>query len=162
MYNADFEGDAGARRLPSDPPGNGGISAIEIPPLVAIGIGGRIELVAEQIRLIKGGIFGHAVELLWLGYGVIEKSIPMREISAVEIVKPLLMPDFIRFSYPGSPRQTGSYIDDALAENALIMSWFDNRAFYRIKARIERSPHLPPLPAIFDASTDDANSSTLR
>ncbi len=102
-------------------------------------------MTAEQIRLIKGGVFGHAVELLWLGYGVTEQSIPVRTISAVEIVKPLLLPNFIRFSYPGSPRQTGNYIDDALAENALVMGWFDNRSFYRIKAWIDRWPdHAPP------------------
>jgi hypothetical protein len=118
------------------------------PALVAVGIGGRIEMVDEQIRLIKGGVFGHAVELLWLGYGVTLKSIPIREIAAVEIVKPMLLPDFIRFSYPGSPPRTHNYIDDALAENALIMSWFDNRAFYEIKAWIDRWPHLPlpPIP----------------
>jgi hypothetical protein len=150
MFSADFEGDPRVGRVLSQTAGINDISATQIPALVAVGIGGRIELVAEQIRLVKGGVFGHAVELLWLGYGVIDKSIPVREISAVEIVKPLLMPDFIRFSYPGSPRQTGSYLDDALAENALIMSWFDNRPFYRLKAWIERWPHLPP--AVFDTS----------
>src|SRR6266852_1645060 len=134
MSDADLEVDAGGRTT----------SAIEMPLIVAFGIGGRIELTAEQIRLIKGGVFGHAVELLWLGYGVSEKSIPVRTISAVEIVKPLLLPNFIRFSYPGSPRQTGNYIDDALAENALIMGWFDNRAFYRIKAWIDRWPDGAP------------------
>lgn len=141
MYNADLHQDhARGHPLASETSGTG-------PALVAVGIGGRIELVAEQIRLIKGGVFGHAVEMLWLGYGVTLKSIPIREIAAVEIVKPLLLPDFIRFSYPGSPPQTHSYIDDALAENALIMSWFDNRAFYEIKAWIDRWPHLPPPPS---------------
>jgi hypothetical protein len=142
MYNADLHQDhARGHRPVSETPGTG-------PALVAVGIGGRIELVDEQIRLIKGGVFGHAVELLWLGYGVTLKSIPIREIAAVEIVQPLLLPDFIRFSYPGSPPQTHNYIDDALAENALIMSWFDNRAFYEIKAWIDRWPHLPPLPPV--------------
>src|SRR6266850_5774632 len=145
MYNADLGDDAGGHRRGFAAPGLGDPPGIERPALVAVGIGGRIELVAEQIRLTKGGVFGHAVELLWLGYGVSEKTIPVREIAAVEIVKPLLLPDFIRFSYPGSPSRTGNYIDDALAENALIMSWFDNRAFYRIKAWIDRWPHLPPV-----------------
>jgi hypothetical protein len=138
MYHADFDDDPGGHRRDFAAP------AIVSPMLVAVGVAGRIELVAEQIRLIKGGVFGHAVELLWLGYGVSEKSIPVREISAVEIVQPMFLPDFIRFSYPGSPGQTGNYVDDALAENALIMSWFDNRAFYRIKDWIDRWPHLPP------------------
>jgi hypothetical protein len=139
MYHADFDDDPGGHRRDFAAP------AIVSPMLVAVGVAGRIELVAEQIRLIKGGVFGHAVELLWLGYGVSEKSIPVREISAVEIVQPMFLPDFIRFSYPGSPGQTGNYVDDALAENALIMSWFDNRAFYQIKDWIDRWPHLPPV-----------------
>jgi hypothetical protein len=110
------------------------------PILVAIGLGGRIELTAEHVRLQKGGVFGHAVELLWLGHGVSEKSIPVWEIAAVEIVKPILLPDFIRFSYPGSPSEHGRYLDDSLAENALIMNLIDNRAFYAIKDWIERWP----------------------
>lgn len=109
-------------------------------PIVAVGIGGRIELTPGEVRLVKGGVFGHAVELLWLGHGVIEKTIRVRDIAAVEIVKSMLLPDFIRFSYPGSPPETGHYIGDALAENALIMSWIDNRAFYRIKSWLDRWP----------------------
>ena len=144
MSDADLEEGAGGHRLVSHAPGGGTMPGTQTALIVAVGISGRIELTAEQIRLIKGGLFGHAAELLWLGYGISEKSIPVREISAVEIVKPLILPDFIRFSYPGSPRQTGNYIDDALAENALVMGWFDNRAFYQIKAWIERWPHLPP------------------
>jgi len=143
MSDADLEAATGSHRLSGDP---GGTTTTGIPLFVAFGIGGRIELTAEQIRLIKGGVFGHAVELLWLGYGVTEKSIPVRTISAVEIVKPLVMPNFIRFSYPGSPRQTGNYIDDALAENALLMGCVDNRAFYRIKEWIDRWPHGSPPP----------------
>ena len=138
MYSADFDDDTGGRRRLSRASGSGRVSAVGPPVLVAVGIGGRIELVAEQIRLIKGGVFGHAVELLWLGYGITEMSIPVREIAGVEIVKPWFLPGFIRFSYPGSPPQTGNYIDDALAENALIMSWLDNRAFYRLKAWLDR------------------------
>jgi hypothetical protein len=145
MSGADLEA-SGAHR---DPAGETK-SAAGTPLLVAVGIGGRIELTTAQIRLIKGGVFGHAVELLWLGYGVSESSIPVRTISAVEIVKPLFLPNFIRFSYPGGPRQTGSYIDDALAENALVMGWFDNRAFYRIKAWLDRWPASPPLPVAPD------------
>src|SRR5271170_5235475 len=146
MSDADLQIESGDPRRVSLPPAGAVASESEVPLLVAVGVGGRLELAAEQLRLIKGGVFGYAVDLLWLGYGVTEKSIPVRTISAVEIVKPVILPDFIRFSYPGSPRQTGSYIDDALAENALVMGWFDNRAFYQIKAWIEGWPHRQPLP----------------
>lgn len=148
MSDADVADDPPPRRPASPPPGAGQEAAI--PLLVAVGIGGRIELTFEQVRLVKGGVFGHAVDLLRLGYGVIEKTIPVRAISAVEIVKPLIMPDFIRFSYPGSPAETGHYLEDALAENALLMSWFDNRRFYRLKTWLDRWPHVPPLPIAGD------------
>ena len=144
MSNVDLPDGGSAHRGVSAASGIGDMAGIATPALAAVGIGGRLELAAEQIRIVKGGVFGHAVELLWLGYGITEKTIPVRQISAVEIVKPLVMPGFIRFSYPGSPRQTGNYLDDALAENALLMSWFDNRVFYRIKAWLDRWPHLPP------------------
>ena len=151
MSNADLQEGARAHRGVSAASGDGEMAGIVATPvLVAVGIGGRLELAAEQIRIVKGGVFGHAVELLWLGYGITEKTIPIRQISAVEIVKPLLLPGFIRFSHPGSPRQTGNYLDDALAENALLMSWFDNRVFYRIKAWIDRWPHFAPPPAVSD------------
>jgi hypothetical protein len=150
MSDADVREAAGRQRPSSRASGTRIASTGETPLLVAVGIGGRLELTAEHIRLVKGGVFGHAVELLWLGYGVTETTIPVHEIAAVEIVKPMIMPDFIRFSYPGSPPLTHNYIDDALAENALLMGWFDNRVFYRIKAWIERWPHAQPTPAVSD------------
>ncbi len=110
------------------------------PILVAVGIGGRLELTGEHIRLVKGGISGHAFEFLGPGTGISDKSTPIWEIAAVEIVKPILLPDFIRFSYPGSPPESGRYIADALAENALIMNVIDNRTFYAIKEWIDRWP----------------------
>ena len=127
-------------------------AAIETPPrlapiLVATGIGGRLESTAEHIRLVKGGVFGHLTEALWLGHTVGENTIPIREIAAVEIVRPILLPDFIRFSYPGGPRGTGRYLEDALAENALMMNIIDNRAFYAIKDWIDRWPASLAVPA---------------
>lgn len=145
MSDADTEDPAGTRLEPNDG-GRTMVTASEIPLLVADGIGGRLEVTEEQVRLLKGGVFGHAVELLWLGYSVGEKSMPVRTITSVELVEPLFLPNFIRFSYPGSPPLTGSYFRDALAENALIMGWFDNRPFYRIKAWLERWPHRSPAP----------------
>ncbi len=107
------------------------------PAIVATGIGGRLELVDNHLRLIKGGIFGHLVELLWLGHGVLIKSIPLRQIAAIEIVRPMLLPDFVRIAYAGAPTPKGHFLEDALADNALIMNPFDNRRFYEIKERIE-------------------------
>src|SRR5271168_1441783 len=94
--------------------------------LVAVGMGGHLELVGDRISIVKGGLFGHAVELLGLGYGVVDKIILVDQITAVEIVKPMILPNFIWFSYAGSPARSGHYFADALAENALIMNPFDN------------------------------------
>jgi hypothetical protein len=106
--------------------------------LVACGLGGRLELSRNQLRIIKGGTWGHFVEALHLGYGMMEKRIFLDQISAVEIVKLIIAPDFIRFSYNGSPPVTGHYLGDAFAENALIMNPFDQRKFYALKDRMDQ------------------------
>ena len=115
-------------------------TAASAPILIAVGLGGRIELTAEHVQLRKGGVVGHAIKLLWLGHGIAENIIPIRQISSVQIVRPILLPDFIRFSYPGSPPEHGRYLMDALAENALMMNPFDNRAFYAIKDWVDHWP----------------------
>jgi hypothetical protein len=67
------------------------------------------------------------------------KTIPVAAITSVEIVRALVLPDFIRVTYASNPPQTGRYLDDALAENALMMNLVDNRIFYEIRDRIIRS-----------------------
>jgi len=104
--------------------------------LVAVGLGGRLEPSRNEIRIVKDGFWGYLVDAFWLGYGIMEKRIFLEQIAGVEIVKMLVMPNFIRFSYPGSPSLTGHYAEDALAENALIMNPLDNRKFYELKDRI--------------------------
>jgi hypothetical protein len=106
--------------------------------LVARGLGGRLELSRNQLRIIKGGTWGHLTEALHLGYGMMEKRIFLDQVAAVEIVKLIIAPDFIRISYNGSPTLTGHYIEDAFAENALIMNPFDQRKFYALKDRMDQ------------------------
>jgi len=106
-------------------------------PLVATGLGGRVELWENEIRIVKGGVFGHLVELLWLGDGVRENTLFLDQLAGVNIVHNLFLPAMIRFSYPGSPETTGEYWQDALAENALLMNLFDNRNFSAIKTAVE-------------------------
>lgn len=127
------------------------------PALVAVGIGGRIELAGDRLHLVKGGLFGHLVEILWLGHGVLENSIAIAEITAVEIVKTILLPSFIRISYAGGPKPSGRFLEDALAENALLMNLFDNRGFYRVKEGIEGSRNLA---LVADAAMSHAGRTT--
>lgn len=112
-------------------------------PVVAVGLGGRLELTDGSVRIVKGGIIGHLVAFLWFSHGMMEKRIPLAQVTSVEIVTPTLLPDFIRVTYAGSPPQTGRYLADMLAENALAMNVVDNRAFYEIAERIERAIAVP-------------------
>jgi hypothetical protein len=106
--------------------------------LVAVGVGGRVELSRNEIRIIKDGAWGYAVEVLWLGYGILDKRLFLDQIAAVDIVQMIMLPSFIRFAYQGSPPLTGHYVADALAENSLIMNLFDQRKFYELKDRIDQ------------------------
>jgi hypothetical protein len=106
--------------------------------VVAIGVGGRVELSRNEIRIIKDGAWGYIVEALWLGYGILEKRLFLDQIAAVDIVQMLVLPGFIHFAYQGSPPLTGHYIEDALAENSLIMNPFDPRKFHELKDRIDQ------------------------
>jgi hypothetical protein len=113
-------------------------TAMAGPTIVAVGIGGRIELSRNEIRIIKDGAWGYLVETLWLGYGILDKRVFLDQIAAVEIMQMMVLPSFIRFTYQGSPPLTGHYVEDALAENALIMHPFDQRKFYELKDRIDQ------------------------
>jgi hypothetical protein len=106
--------------------------------IVAVGVGGRIELSRNEIRIIKDGAWGYVVETLWLGYGILDKRLFLDQIAAVDIVQMMVLPSFIRFAYQGSPPLTGHYVADALAENSLIMNPFDQRKFYELKDRIDQ------------------------
>ena len=106
--------------------------------LVAVGVGGRVELSRNEIRIIKDGAWGYAVEVLWLGYGILDKRLFLDQIAAVDIVQMIVLPSFIRFAYQGSPPLTGHYVTDALAENSLIMNPFDQRKFHELKDRIDQ------------------------
>jgi hypothetical protein len=108
-------------------------------PLVAKCIGGRIELHGNVLHIYKGGIFGFLVSLFGIQGGFAERIIPLADISAVDCENPPFLPRYIRFSYQGSPPQTGSNLVDMMAENAMIMGLFDNRPLYRIKAKIEET-----------------------
>ncbi len=108
------------------------------PLLVARGTGGHLVLWEDQVWLIKYGLFSGFVNRFDFGLGKINKSIVIKQISSVTIVQPMLFPSFITFAYPGSPASTGNLMRDALAENALLMNFFDNRCFFELKERMDR------------------------
>lgn len=107
--------------------------------LVAHGTGGRLELEGNCLRLTKGGVFGFFLALFGIEGGFVERTIRVSDIAAVEMDKPALFFRYMRFSYPGSPDLTGNDFEDMMAENAILMSLFDNRPLFRIKERIEHA-----------------------
>ncbi len=107
--------------------------------LVAKGTGGRLELHGNTLHLTKGGVFGFFVTLLGLHGGHAHQTIRVSDISAIEFEKHGLFFHYVRFCYPGAPRESGNHLHDMMADNALLMSVFDNRGLYRIKEQIERS-----------------------
>jgi hypothetical protein len=109
--------------------------------LVAVGLSGSLELNGNVLRISKGGAFGFLLMVLGMEGGFVERTIRVSDISAVEIENPPFLFRYVRFSYQGAPTQSGNSITDMLAENAVIMSLIDNRPFYKIKERIERSMH---------------------
>ncbi len=107
------------------------------PLLVARGTGGRLVLWEDQVWLIKFNLFGGFINLLGFDLGKINKSININQISSVTIVQPMFFPNYITFTYPGSPVSTGNMMQDAFAENALLMNFFDNRRFFELKQRMD-------------------------
>ena len=111
------------------------------PLLVARGTGGSLVLWEDQIWLDKCSLFSSLAKLFGFGLGKSTKSIVIKQISSVTIVQPMLFPNYIIFTYPGSPTSTGNLLRDALAENALLMNFFDNRPFFELKARMDELRH---------------------
>ncbi len=110
--------------------------------MVAHGLEARVELANGMVRIRGEGLLGHLMALIGHGDTLADKSIPVRMISSVEISRTFILGVFsfetLRFSYAGSPAPGESRLRDTLLENVVVMSLFDNRDFYALKAAIER------------------------
>jgi hypothetical protein len=105
--------------------------------MVARGLGGRLELYPDRVRIVRDGYFNYLLGILARRPALIETTIALEQIAAFDIVHPVLFNDFVYVAYPGSPPLTGHSLQDSTAENALLMNFFDNRRFYTIKRRID-------------------------
>ncbi|HEY0833661.1 MAG TPA: hypothetical protein VGE72_07100 [Azospirillum sp.] len=105
--------------------------------LVARGVGGRLELTGNRLRIIKGGVFGYIVTLFGIEGGFVERTVRVSHISSIELDVPVMFFRYVRLSYPGSPTMSGHTFLDMMAENAVLMSLVDNRPFYTLIERIE-------------------------
>ncbi|MGE0724665.1 MAG: hypothetical protein AB7O45_09825 [Alphaproteobacteria bacterium] len=125
---------AGERRVPPAPAA-AGVNGTTM--IVVRGLGGHLEVDGHIIRLKRGGPFAFILSLLGYQNAFLEKSIWIDRLSTIDIVRPFGSLDYIRFCYPGSPNITGRPIQDALADNALLLNPFDHREFYTLKSRLE-------------------------
>jgi hypothetical protein len=118
------------------------------PPLmVAHGIGGRLELYSDCIRIRRDGYVNYLLNWLAGRPAFIDTTIPLEKVSSFDIIQPVLINDFVSIAYPGSPRLTGRSLYDSMAENALLMNFLDNREFYDVKREFQRVTARPVLEA---------------
>lgn len=134
-----------AEAPPGDPAPDDGNAANGVPLLVARGIGGRLELYRDCIRIRRDGYVNYLLNWLAERPAFIETTIPLEEVSSFDIIKPVLFNDFVAVAYPGSPPLTGRPLHDSMAENALLMNFLDNREFYAVKRQFQRLTARPDL-----------------
>lgn len=102
-------------------------------PLVQLGgIGGRISVYGDRVVIQRRGIFFTLVNLAFHLEREMESEIVLRNLTAVHFVRSLLFVQFLRFSYAGCPEPSGHYLRDAFAENAFMLSLFDNRRLVKV------------------------------
>jgi hypothetical protein len=104
---------------------------------IAKGIGGTVALYENELMISRNGWVNHALRLVSGATPSIERIIPIRHISGVAIVKPLILNEYFLIAYPGSPPATGYQLHDAVSENAIMMNFFDNRDFYYLKEELD-------------------------
>jgi hypothetical protein len=135
-------------------------AAVDNGPLlmVARGIGGRIELYDNCIRIKRDGYVNYLLNWLAQRPAFIDMTIPLERVSSFDIIQPVLFNDFVVIAYPGSPPLTGQSLYDAMAEGSLLMNFFDNREFYAVKREFQRLTSRPLL----DANTRSALRRAVR
>jgi hypothetical protein len=104
----------------------------EAPLMRLSGIGGRISVYRDRVVLQRRGIFFTLVNLAFHLEREMESEILLRDLTAVHFVRSLLFVQFLRFSYAGCPEPSGHYLRDAFAENAYMLSLFDNRRLVKV------------------------------
>lgn len=102
-------------------------------PLMRIrGIGGSICVYQDRVVLHRRGLFFYLINLAFHLEREMESEIVLRQLTAVHFVRSLAFVQFLRFSYAGCPQPSGHYLRDAFAENAFMLSFFDNRRLVKV------------------------------
>ncbi len=130
------------RRRPAGPPARPGLHPI----LEAYGWGGLIALYSDRIEIRRIGFLHIVMDLLPLHIPRVDSTIFLDTITAIEVVRPLMMVEFVRFSYAGDPVGHGGYWGSAFADNAVMMNLLDNRRFYGLIEAANALRRGQPLP----------------
>lgn len=101
------------------------------------GMGGHIDVFTDRLELHRHGLLHLILELLKLYEGSTDTVIPLRFVTAVTIVEPLMLPGYMRFAYAGAPAYSPHYWVDAMQPNAILMGLIDTRGFHRLKAFLD-------------------------
>jgi hypothetical protein len=111
------------------------------PLMSAWGLGGCLLLHANYLEIQHFGVLYLLVEFLSFHVPRLNMKILRSQITAIEIVRPILLPDYLVISYAGAPDVKGGYLRRAFAPNALMMRYMENRDFFAILTRFGHGVH---------------------
>jgi hypothetical protein len=114
--------------------------------LEAHGWGGLIRLYPDRIEIRRIGFLHIVMDLLPLHIPRVDSTIFLDTITAIEVVRPLMLLEYVRFSYAGNPGGHGGYWGSAFSDNAVMMNLLDNRGFYRLIEAANTLRRGRPLP----------------
>lgn len=97
------------------------------------GPGGHIAVFDDRIEIHRHGLLHILLEILLYYEGSTELILPIRAITGVSLVEPMVFPGYIRFYFDGSPNYSKDYWTDAMAPNTVLMPYFDHRQFHRLR-----------------------------
>ena len=111
------------------------------PLMSARGLGGSLLLYPNYLEIQHFGVLYLLVEFFSFHVPRLNVKILRNQITAIEVVRPILLPDYLVITYAGAPHTTGGYIRRAFAPNALMMRYMENRDFFSILERFGHGTH---------------------
>ena len=100
------------------------------------GLGGELILYPDLVRIVRHGAWFTVLNQMFHLEREMDTSIQLGRLVGVHFVRSLLLVQFLRLTYAGSPAPTGNYLADAFAENAFLFSLADNRPLLGMMHRI--------------------------
>jgi hypothetical protein len=97
------------------------------------GPGGHIAVFDDRIEIHRHGLLHILLEILLYYEGSTELVLPIRAITGISLVEPMVFPGYIRFYFDGSPNYSKDYWTDAMAPNTVLLPYFDHRQFHRLR-----------------------------